>query len=85
MAVYLKLEETMGDQHISMRDDLMGLSLMALLMSPWAALGLLLAAFEVSMMTSALTLTCALLLLAAVPKAFQLLFPEQASVKQKLI
>lgn len=63
MAVYLKLDETMGDQHLSMRDDVMGLSLLALLLSLWAGLGLL----------------------AAVPKASQLLLPETPSVEHTLI
>ena len=84
MAVYLKLEETMGDQHLSMRDDLMGLSLLALLLSPWAGLGLILSAFEISFMTPAFSLTCTLVLLAAVPKALQLLLPENLSAKQTL-
>jgi len=79
MAAYLKLEENAGKHHVSLRDDLMGLSLLALLLSPWAGLGLILTIFEISLITHALALTCMLTLLAAIPKVLQLLFPESPS------
>lgn len=76
MSAYLKIEELQDNSAISLRSDLMGISLLALLMSPWAAIGLTLYAFNVSFMTTDILAICISILFASLPKLFQLLIPE---------
>ncbi|TLS77870.1 hypothetical protein FE236_01810 [Mariprofundus erugo] len=81
MAAYLKLEESMGTDDIPILQDLMGVSLLALLLSPWAAIGLLLTALESPVMTPGLSIASSLLLLIALPKAVQLVAPAQTETR----
>jgi len=77
MAVYLEMEESIVDTDTSLKDDLMGLSLLALLVSPWAALALAVSLLGNVILSTEMTLVCISVLLAAAPKLLQLLFPHQ--------
>lgn len=73
MAAYLKMEEAIVDADASLKNDLMGLSLLALLISPWAALGLAISMLGYVTLSTAATVFCVSVLLAAMPKLLQLL------------
>ena len=77
MPTYMKLEE--DTQESSFYDDMMGFSLLALLLSPWAIAGLVCTLFEVEFITPGMTGLSAILLLAAVPKLLQLLLVEYSN------
>lgn len=81
MAAYLKLEESMDSDEIPLLQDLMGVSLLALLLSPWASIGLLLTALESPVMTPGLSIASSLLLLIALPKAVQLVAPAHPEAR----
>ena len=73
MAGYLKIEERYANQDISLRNDLMGISMLALLMTPWAMIGLTLSAFEASFMTQGILIACIITMIVAIPQALILL------------
>jgi len=71
MATYLKMEEKHSSD-TSLKDDFMGISLLALLLSPLALFGVYLSAIGMPFMTHAWSLTAMLVLLAAIPEAIQI-------------
>jgi len=73
MAAYLKMEESIIDADSSLNNDLMGLSLLALLISPWAALGLAISILGYASLSTAATGFFMSVLLVATPKLLQLL------------
>ncbi len=73
MAAYLKMEESIIDADSSLNNDLMGLSLLALLISPWAALGLAISILGYVSLSTAATVIFMSVLLVATPKLLQLL------------
>jgi len=77
MAAYLKVEETIVDSETTIKNDLMGLSLLALLISPWATIGLVLSLFGYATVSFDISAICISVLLAAIPKALELLFSHQ--------
>jgi len=83
MAVYLKMEETIVDSNSSLRDDVMGLSLLALLLSPWAAVGLAASMFEYVSIPSQASVISVLVLMAATPKFLQLLITHDKHCQQE--
>ncbi len=82
MAIYLEIEESIVDTDSSLTHDLMGLSLLALLVSPWAALGLAVSLLGNVILSTEMTLACVSVLLAATPRLLQLLFPHQEHLQQ---
>jgi len=77
MAAYLKVEETIADSEATIKNDLMGLSLLALLISPWAMVGLALSMFGYATVSFDLSGICISVLLTAIPKALELLLSHQ--------
>ncbi|PJA32132.1 MAG: hypothetical protein CO187_05615 [Zetaproteobacteria bacterium CG_4_9_14_3_um_filter_53_7] len=73
MQCYLKIEESYATRETSLRNDLMGISLLALLISPWAIIGLALSIFGVNFMTSGILAGCVTTILVAIPQALLLL------------
>jgi len=73
MAAYLKMEESVIDADSSLRNNVMGLSLLALLISPWAVLGLVISMLGYVSLSAAATVTFMSVLLVATPKLLQLL------------
>ncbi|MDX8403884.1 MAG: hypothetical protein R8K54_05705 [Mariprofundaceae bacterium] len=71
MATYLKIEDSQENPNISIRNDLMGISLLALLLSPWAFICLALYTFNIALLPSEVATTCNVILIAALPKLFQ--------------
>lgn len=76
MPVYLKSEAHMGNENISLRGDCMGISLLALMMAPWAAIGLVLEHFSFISLPDSLMMLAISTLVLAVPKLIQLLSRE---------
>jgi len=72
MPVYLKIEESYATQDVSLRQDLMGISLLALFLSPWALIGLTLSIFGVNFITPAISVTCMATIIVAIPQALHL-------------
>lgn len=70
MPVYLKIEAS--EQQTSLLDDLLGLSLIALLLSPWAIGGLIATLLEAAFVTPGMSIVSGIMLLAAIPKVVQL-------------
>ncbi len=83
MAIYLKIEEPVVDSNTSLQNDLMGLSLLALLLSPWAALGLVVSMLEYSTIPNQASFICVSVLVIATPKLLQLLIPHRKPLQQK--
>lgn len=81
MAGYLKIEEHYGNQQVSLHSDLMGISMLALLVAPWAMIGLALSVFEVSFMTQGIVMTCIATLIVAIPQVLSLL-PKKSAPEQ---
>jgi len=73
MPIYLKIDELQDSSDISPGRNLLCISFLALLMSPWALLGLALFAFNVSFITMNLVMICSIILIASLPKLFLLL------------
>jgi len=76
MSPYLRLEENCSDHEFSLREDLMGLSMLALLISPWAVTGLVLAGLNFQFMTNELIACCALTIAVAMPQILRVLLPS---------
>ncbi|MFQ5518968.1 MAG: hypothetical protein ACE5E3_03095 [Mariprofundus sp.] len=76
MPAYLKIEELQDNSDISLAKDLMGISLLALLVSPWALVGLALSSLNVSFMTTEILIICISVLIVSLPKLIQLLIPS---------
>ena len=77
MAVYLKMEESIVDLDNGLKSDFMGVSLLALLISPWAVLGLTISMLGYATLSTEVILICVAILLAAMPKLVQLMAPHQ--------
>jgi len=75
MPVYLKMEEVQNGSNDSLASDLMGLSSLALLLSPWALIALALFAFNIHFITMDMVMISSIILMASLPKLFQLLTP----------
>jgi len=75
MTVDLKMEGYAVDSDSCLKNDLMGLSLLALLISPWALLGLGVSMLGYGTLPTGLNILCALILLTATPKLILLLLP----------
>ncbi len=76
-------------QHITLTEQknetfspLIAISTLALLLSPWALIGLVVSMFTDALLSTDIVLTCALMLLAAMPKLLQLLIPQQQMLAQ---
>ncbi|GAV20801.1 hypothetical protein MMIC_P1775 [Mariprofundus micogutta] len=76
MQAYLKIEESYATQDNSLRSDLMGVSLLALFISPWAIIGLALSIFGVSFVTPVIVAVCMGIIIAAIPQALQQFHPN---------
>ncbi len=85
MPIYLEIENSQNDPEHSLRDDLMGISLLALLVAPWAIIGLTLYTFNVSFISNDLLFVCISTLLVALPKLFQLLASEHKEAPETLL
>jgi len=70
MTTYLKME-VKHSSDTSLKDDMMGISLLALLLSPLALFGVYLSTIGMPFMTPAWSLTAVLVLLTAIPMAIQ--------------
>jgi len=77
MAAYLKMEESIVDVDNALSSDLMGISLLALLISPWSVLGLTMSRLEYVTLSTEVVSVCVAVLLAATPKLLQLLTSHQ--------
>ncbi len=73
MAAYLKIEESTIDADSPLKNSVMGLSLLALLISPWAVLGLVISMLGYTSLSAAAIVTFMSVLLVATPKLLQLL------------
>ncbi len=73
MPAYLKLEESIIDADSPLKNDCMGVSLLALLISPWAMLGLVISIMGYAALSTVATIFFMSVLLAATPKLLQLL------------
>ncbi len=77
MAVYLKMEESIVDADNALKSDLMGVSLLVLLISPWAVLGLTISMLGYAALPTEVIFICVAILCAATPKLVQLMTPHQ--------
>ena len=77
MSANLKIEGLQNHSQISLRNDLMGISLLALLLAPLALVGVILYALDFNFMTTEVLIICIATLIAALPKLIQLLIPEK--------
>jgi len=69
----------LNDSNVTIHDDLMGISMLALVLSPWAMIGLSLYYFSVDFVTLNMAIGCACVLFFALPKVFELLFSYRGS------
>ena len=81
MVVYLEMEESIADVDNALQRDLMGVSLLALLISPWAVLGLTISMLSYATLSTEVICICVAILLAAMPKLVQLMAPHQEKLQ----
>jgi len=77
MVVYLEMEESIADVDNTLKSDLMGVSLLALLISPWAVLGLTISMLEYATLSTEAIFICVAVLFTATPKLVQLMATYQ--------
>ena len=76
MAVYMKMEEAVVDVDNTVKSDLMGVSLLAMFISPWAVLGLTTSMLGYATLSTEVRFICVAVLFAAAPKFMQLIMPQ---------
>jgi len=81
LVVYLEMEESIADVDNALKRDLMGVSLLALLISPWAVLGLTISMLSYATLSTEVICICVAILLAAMPKLVQLMVPHQEKLQ----
>jgi len=75
MIATLKIDELHESTDLSFNKDLMAISCLALLVSPWALAGMVLFALNISFVTVSMLMLSIAILVAALPKSLQLLIP----------
>jgi len=82
MPVYLNIEEVKNGSNNSLTSDLMVLSSLALLLSPWALIALTLSAFHINFITTNMAMASSIILALSLPKLLQLFSPVRKKEPQ---